>query len=953
VVPFAANNYDTIPIFLLPPRTNQVSPKKYLFAMFIKNIPIMASSKTSKVNERHVKEMNDIHDKLDIKLNDFDDFMDFISSKPSTMIKNPNIRTRDVKQRLQSIQRCYERFKIEVEEWSKMVDDCLNKNDDHVQAEDHNTYTDVTDEESYNESIETDDSQTNTDVLRDEKKKWLWQMNEWLRLPSGFDEGISSTLDKNISTIESTKCTEEDINNVHLKDSNENKHIIWEILETIMEKMSLKETDDYYDAVIYVTKYGKRLMELFEYKNITIAVKKLSFMFQKIKIQDLQRHKLWGHENPDTKYRDVFGAFISFLYKPDKAINIRSWISNFKIENEDRKKEKSHILCGFFNVECAKIYDIIDNYLVRHMNNEGKRVEMTNIHGENKSNYGPLNEKARIRNGYADKLLSKKIHTYNDLYEFLYDWLYVEPGFKATYFYDFFDEESNPELTECVSELVVVCWFMDNNHTLNIAKSMALCVSKCSCENSLAWNIKVLKNVLFKLYDATLETQQQLLHDLQGTLSQIILPEELDKIQLLPSFPHDTKPVLRGENALTLIKRVDGIDALQNKLGKQTLYEVIRNPPYHQNMENNHYVLLNKDELEKHHVIPADIAENDYLNWLHHKRSYIRVASWNACCSNKFDLPKTEDDLEAKLNNIVNVIVMTSADLIALQELPLKLKTEKKSYSFDEFKKRLLEKMYNATFHHWDMVYSTAFHESTDEIKTKDIERLEIYAFLFNRDVVSYTSIDNEVQKILDKREKTNRLKRLPCFGKFKSNQLEIILCNVHLAPKKEDAQKEIKDLGTIVLPALKEQFVEDDYQKIIFVGDFNMSYTREKGRFCKPKPDQETWLEFMKNNYVPCITSCYTNVKQDKCFDNFWMHYSLKQLQCFNRCLVTTNTTTKGVFNMRSIPDIDVEYCLGQRGILDFKKKYSDHNPIFVDLNTNTPMYWSTRPQIVINKPR
>ena len=375
----------------------------------------------------------------------------------------------------------------------------------------------------------------------------------------------------------------------------------------------------------------------------------------------------------------------------------------------------------------------------------------------------------------------------------------------------------------------------------------------------------------------------------------------------------------------------------------------------HRNKNVDDILLLKGTELTKSEYIQS--TDSEYTNWLHHKRSYIRIASWNVSCTNGFDVPKTEGALHEKLDNIVTIVLKSFSDIIALQELPLKLSVKKSieedtkvQYHFNDIKEFLLKKLYDKTCHNWEIVYSTAFHETTSVIKTKKTEGQEVYAFLFNSDLISYTSVETEVQKVLDKRSKEHRLSRLPCFGKFKCNQLEIILCNMHLAPDLKNTKKEIRDLGQIVLPALKEQFPNGDYQKIMFVGDFNMSYTT-KGCFSDPLPEYDTWLDFKNAQYGPCITGCFTNVLHNKCYDNIWIHYSLRHLRYFNRSLISTNTSDKGVFNMRHFEEIENEFNFGERNIIKFKKKYSDHNLVFIDLKNNEPMHWNTRPQIVIDE--
>lgn len=577
--------------------------------------------------------------------------------------------------------------------------------------------------------------------------------------------------------------------------------------------------------------------------------------------------------------------------------------------------------------------------------------------------YSPWNEMKRMRNYYVQKLSDQRLYTYNHVYNLFDKWPFYDSSIKDnwTYFEDILLDFSNEEFQKkFFSEIIHICWHMDNRHIYNIAKCIELFIGELD-DAQFKNKVNILKFVLYKLCDLEsankTREQKDLEYQLIGELSDILSPEQTNRVRKVlfsESQNNSGKTVAKGQHSLTVVNLKQEISH------KEGLYEIKEKSHTKQYNNGNEHLVLNKDEICANDLLELNkeinnkdsIKESAYLNWLRHKRTYVRISSWNVSCTNNLEVPTTRAAYNEKLENIVAIACRSFSDIIALQELPhdLKLKEDEEKMSFDDIKDDLLKRMYDKTFHNWDMVWSTAFHESTSKVKTKKSEGKEVYAFLFNSDIVTYTSIESEVQKILDKRAKEKRLSRLPCFGKFKCDQLEIILCNMHLAPKLLDSKREIKDIGQIVLPALKQQFSNGDYQKVLFLGDFNMSYTT-KGRFADPLPDYDTWLDFKNAQYGPCITGCFTNVLHNKCYDNIWMHYSLRHLRHFNKSFISTSTSDKGVFNMRSFSNFEDDFNFGEKSIIQFKKKYSDHNLVYVDLKNNEPMHWNTRPQVVIDE--
>jgi len=949
-----------------------------------------------KLYERHIRELKDLHEDMSLKLAKFDNLMDVISTKKSTVLGKDRKTTTYVKNIMLSIQKCREKLDGELEKWTKLTDMFVREEEsspEHFVSDDTDVEDDSHDTRPRSMSSSTTSSlntiqsnieisppkrlyEDNDDIHDDtpgtegptftvsDKKRWMIQMKKWL---ANYNyEGKSS--DDIILEIENENIHENDMYAKSLTELNK------DVLANIMNKLTLNDDFSYNDVLDHVNTFGNLFMTLFEYKNIYISVEKLKFMYENIHGKE---SSMWYVENPVTGYKDGFGIFIKHLYKKKTPINIESWISSFNID----KKYRIDAISGFIGVQSAKIYRLFETYLddcipdttkhievvderiafflqsygsiIAHLDEETKKEYVkfnftTNsiddllkhniIGGVDEATlrpivvslkrviiYKPNNEKAKIRNRYVQKLWDKRLYTYEEVHIFFENCPFLQDNW--IYFGDAFQDFSNPTFQKFFAKNIVICWYMDNRHVYNVAKCIELFINELDI-NDLTWKVEILKNVLCELCEINEDKEadsievRNVMYQLIGELSDILPTESADRIRklLFTQKQTDLETVFRGEYALTLVEKQSPENG-----GNYGLYKIVEKPMNHRNKNVDDILLLKETELTKSEYIHS--TDSEYTNWLHHKRSYIRIASWNVSCTNGFDVPKTEGALHEKLDNIVTIVLKSFSDIIALQELPLKLSVKKSieddtkvQYHFNDIKEILLKKLYEKTFHNWEIVYSTAFHETTSVIKTKKTEGQEVYAFLFNSDLISYTSIETEVQKVLDKRDKKHRLSRLPCFGKFKSNQLEIILCNMHLAPDLKNAKKEIRDLGKIVLPALKEQFSNGDYQKIMFVGDFNMSYTT-KGCFSDPLPEYDTWLDFKNAQYGPCITGCFTNVLHNKCYDNIWIHYSLRHLRYFNRSLISTNTSDKGVFNMRHFPEIENEFNFGERNIIKFKK--------------------------------
>lgn len=362
-------------------------------------------------------------------------------------------------------------------------------------------------------------------------------------------------------------------------------------------------------------------------------------------------------------------------------------------------------------------------------------------------------------------------------------------------------------------------------------------------------------------------------------------------------------------------------------------------------------------------LIDSNVATNDYMKVKMNERLKVRLGSWNIACTNAFDTPKTIDELNIKFKNIAKIIQESKCSIIALQELPyqLNLKIEhegkmikgyknkddeviQESYPFKlikaDLKAALLEAM---PFSNWEIQSSNAFYgkdifQLGDENEVDD-NRIpkEVYAFVYNTKIVKYLHPNQEhTNKVDDRRKKEDRFARLPILSQFSSGNLQFYLCNVHLPPtaKKIKTSQEIKSLSDLVFPKLIELFGEKASKSVIFLGDFNMSYTRKKG--FQPYPEVDTWETFYDADYVPCIKT-QTNVLQNQCYDNIWMHSSLENL----RIKSASEIEDAGVLKVNEV--MGNYTVIGSTLREYFRKQVSDHNLVYIDLRTNETMPWSS----------
>jgi len=420
--------------------------------------------------------------------------------------------------------------------------------------------------------------------------------------------------------------------------------------------------------------------------------------------------------------------------------------------------------------------------------------------------------------------------------------------------------------------------------------------------------------------------------------------------EILPP-PETTKTVFRGPYTLS---EVEYAYALGQNNPNTKVYRISKTSPLRTTKnDKGTFVILDESVFEKPKWINARVEMTDedlqelIVQELLSKKRYVRIASWNVACMNNFDLPSTEKQLDIKINNIVKVIISSKCDIVALQELPYVItlsdedtisnhdsgnsspkKTQKK---FDYLRQRLQDKLQEVSNDSWVIEWSTSFYENYDARKGRGV-----LAFAYNSDVVEAQHPYNVELRVNDKRKEETRVKRMPICGSFRIGMLEFILVNVHLSPK--NAVHEANDLAANLIPKLEEHYGSLKSQSVIFLGDFNMSYTT-KGMFAKPKPGDDTWSPFIQNGFVPCIKDCFTNVVQSNCYDNIWVHKTMTSV--LHKNPKALGLEEKGVKEIIHILEPGKRILKSDMKAF-FQKQASDHNLVFIDLRIHKVMAWS-----------
>ena len=346
-----------------------------------------------------------------------------------------------------------------------------------------------------------------------------------------------------------------------------------------------------------------------------------------------------------------------------------------------------------------------------------------------------------------------------------------------------------------------------------------------------------------------------------------------------------------------------------------------------------------------------DFSNSEFNRFNHAHR--VRLGSWNVACANNLEKPTTWSQYMTKIKNIVTVICESRCDIVALQELPneVNLKDIGQRKSIKEIKQDLIDYLDRETQSRWAMQHSSVFH-SNSSLSYDDLREggrringpKEVYAFIYDQSRIEFNHANqDETNRVEDTRARSDRFSRLPIISNFTCNKLEFTLCTVHLPPydKKEKTSQEIKDLSEKVFPELIKVYGNKKSNSVIFLGDFNMCYTRKKG--FNPKPEADTWDTFSNAGYIPCITSC-TNVLQTQRFDNIWVHNSFEKL----RIATDYESGYNGVVKVNEIMGRPI--ITGSALKEGFKKEVSDHNLVYVDFRVDEVMPWSTSNIVIRN---
>jgi hypothetical protein len=258
-------------------------------------------------------------------------------------------------------------------------------------------------------------------------------------------------------------------------------------------------------------------------------------------------------------------------------------------------------------------------------------------------------------------------------------------------------------------------------------------------------------------------------------------------------------------------------------------------------------------------------------------------------------------------------------------------KTKKTPKTFDYIREQLVIKLKELSNDSWNIQWSRCFYDNYDARKGRGV-----LAFAYNSDVVQAQQPQDIEFRIDDRRSTDNRIKRMPIYGSFRIGKLDFILVNVHLNPK--DAIHEANDLTTNLIPKLQERQGHFKAQSVIFLGDFNLSYTT-RGTFAKPKPDDNTWNPLIQNGFMPCIKDTFTNVVQSCCYDNIWIHKSMASVLHNNPKAL--GLEEKGVKEITHILEPGRRLLKSDMKAF-FQKQASDHNLVFIDLRIHKVMPWS-----------
>ena len=337
----------------------------------------------------------------------------------------------------------------------------------------------------------------------------------------------------------------------------------------------------------------------------------------------------------------------------------------------------------------------------------------------------------------------------------------------------------------------------------------------------------------------------------------------------------------------------------------------------------------------------------------------LRIGSWNIRCTKQFQEPSMFfTGLIQRFARLSEVICNSkvNCDIVALQELPIQFTHPSGDIDLkaDDILPELIDQLdkysnMNGSNDKWGVAYSEDFPQNVwmDQRMKSEGRKLSnkydmrnglfIHAFVYKRNKITCHS----VEQVLDLRLQESLFKHAPSLGRFTfMDRFHFSLCNVHMRPYKnpsENSFHEIKDLGECI-PELSKY----NPDSTILLGDWNMSAvpqapessTLPLARITEFKPYVPgVWLNMRERGYIPAIQNCYTNINNDKQYDNIWIPEALRdKMKCSHRdALKVERPTGKEEYSRtNNVVDLSRFFSGGTRTVTN---AVTEHNLVHVDL--------------------
>lgn len=628
-------------------------------------------------------------------------------------------------------------------------------------------------------------------------------------------------------------------------------------------------------------------------------------------------------------YSLVMGIDTYFEFEDDDVDDLLDnlvLVSQTEEKRVDLKRITQGIIAGFLDSNSAEIYGLVEQHNIDNPDN----IISTTMN--------------------VSKFFQKHLVTPKQVYDMYINWEDNELGFPVKNPVEVRKLNSNFRI-----KFMKILWGFED-----VINGMVDCIEyflKKSRENNI--DHETAKKEITDLYNIWKLFSDDKVHKSEIHFAQLYtklmqkVPGYLEKIKQSFSKDYDSvnspeiKLVHSGEYKSFRVQVLNNHKPIEFQDGKKVVQyyscKIIERPPDSLSIPKEKPVMILKNCFYEN----EDEQEQDKEKELemYNDRHKVRIASWNVACANNLEKPSNKEDYDKKIENMATIICESKGDIIALQELPNEISLkDSKSITIEEFKKNLIEKVNEKTKSTWQMQHATVFH-SKESLSYEDMKvdgrkgngPKEVYAFLYNDRVKYLHANPHETNKVEDFRERDVRFSRLPIISNFLCGFLEFTLCTVHLPPyqKKVKTSQEIKDLGEKVFPELIKVYGDKKNDSVIFLGDFNMCYTKKKG--FEPKPEVDTWDAFSNAGYIPCIKAC-TNVLQTQRFDNIWIHHSVESL----RMIPDDETGYTGVVKINE--KLGRPIMTGAALKEGFKKEASDHNLVYIDLRVDELMPWSSR---------